>query len=666
MNDYLIENGYTGALTGAIAPATTPSSPLQGRLSFTGTSSLSHVRAALGDFAPGGVRNPSGLPVYVRFHMSSDAGTNAGAGSGWYVDNLVVNNFTPIVNVSISGTITKNGSPLAGVSVALSGTSSATTTTNASGQYTFGTLTSGGNYLVTPTLAGNTFEPNYRSYTNVTSNVTNADFTAYDSNNLPRKLTVVNSFVTPGQPVTVPVSVVSLGDEAGFSFSLTYDTNRLSNPQAACGSDAAGCTITTNPGSGSIGVVIDNVALAAGTRQLAKITFDTAANPPNTASNTPVVFSDTPTPRSVSNENGDSLSAAYADGLVVFAQNLECDVAGRFTGDGDVLTNDLIIMRQFVARNITTNDQYNEFQRADCGPRGQSGDGQILSNDLIQARRYASRNDALQPASGPTQASSSFADKVIQVKEDSVLMAAAANPAVRVVSKDSSRNATVVVPIEVDVSSDLAGFSFSIEFDRTKLTYQSASLGSGVPTGSGFTLNTNKLVPADPSDPIGKLGITIDSGTSFAMGTRQLALVTFKVASNAPTGSTPITFSGDPTPFSSSDSLGNLVTTNYSGGSVNITPPLAASVSVGGRVTDEGGNPVSNAQISLAGGDGATRLARSNAFGYYRFDDVPAGATYVLDVSSKRYAFQSQAVTPFEDVSEVNFTAAASGQKQKR
>lgn len=654
LNDYLIQSGYTGNLNGTIEGAAILS-PLQGRLSFTGTQSLTHVMAALGDFAPGGIRNPDSLPVFVRFHTSSDVGTNAGAGSGWYIDNLVVNNFTPVANVSISGTITKDGSPLSGVSVGLSGSSSATTTTNASGQYTFANLTQGGNYLVTPSLAGNTFEPNNRSYSNVQSNVTNADFVAYTDANFPRKLIVVNSFATPGQPVTVPVSLISQGNEAGFSFSLSYDSALLSNPQVACGSDASGCVITTNPGSGAIGIVIDNVAMTAGTRQIATVTFNTTANPPNTASNTPVGFVNSPTPKSVSNGNGDSLSSGYIDGLVVFAQNFECDVAGRFTGDGDVLTNDITIMRQFVARNITPNASYNEFQRADCGPRGQSGDGQILSNDLIQTRRYVARTDALQPAAGPSQEISGFAERTMQVKETNVFDATAAAPVVHVVSQSSSRGATVVVPVEVDVSSDVVGFSFSIEFDRTRLTYQSAALGSGVPAGSVLTLNTNKLVPANSNDPIGKLGIVVDSGNTFANGTRQLVTVTFTVASNAPTGLTPVTISADPTPKSTSDSQGNLVVTTYSDGNVNISIPTSATVPVGGRVTDENGTGVSNAEVSLVGG-GTSRIARTNGFGYYRFDDVGVGETYVIGVTSKRHTFASRTVTVLEETPNVDFT----------
>ena len=53
---------------------------------------LQHVRVTLRAFAPGGANNPLGLPVYIRFRMTSDAATSAGPGSGWYIDNLVVRN----------------------------------------------------------------------------------------------------------------------------------------------------------------------------------------------------------------------------------------------------------------------------------------------------------------------------------------------------------------------------------------------------------------------------------------------------------------------------------------------------------------------------------------------------------------------------------------------
>lgn len=88
LDDYIVQNGYTGNLDGMVVGA--PGSPLLGRRAFTGTKDFSHVKVALGDFAPGGVKNPNSLPVFIRFHMTSDAGSFV---DGWYIDNLVVNNF---------------------------------------------------------------------------------------------------------------------------------------------------------------------------------------------------------------------------------------------------------------------------------------------------------------------------------------------------------------------------------------------------------------------------------------------------------------------------------------------------------------------------------------------------------------------------------------------
>jgi hypothetical protein len=87
---FIIEGQYNDKLDGTIEGV--PSSPLLGRLAYTGVKGFHHVRLSLWAFAPGQYRNPSGLPVYARFRMVSDAGTSLGPNSGWYIDNLVVNN----------------------------------------------------------------------------------------------------------------------------------------------------------------------------------------------------------------------------------------------------------------------------------------------------------------------------------------------------------------------------------------------------------------------------------------------------------------------------------------------------------------------------------------------------------------------------------------------
>ena len=86
--------------------------------------------------------------------------------------------------------------------------------------------------------------------------------------------------------------------------------------------------------------------------------------------------------------------------------------------------------------------------------------------------------------------------------------------------------------------------------------------------------------------------------------------------------------------------------------------PTAAAVTVGGRVMTQAGNRgLGNALVYLTDQSGATRIARTNAFGYYRFEEVGVGQTYVFNVSSKRYTFAPQVVSLTEEIGNLNFTA---------
>ena len=77
----------------------------------------------------------------------------------------------------------------------------------------------------------------------------------------------------------------------------------------------------------------------------------------------------------------------------------------------------------------------------------------------------------------------------------------------------------------------------------------------------------------------------------------------------------------------------------------SVAAPTAAPVTVSGRVTDSFDRSIPNAIVRMTDQNGAARSARTNSFGYFRFDDVLAGQTYIFSVTSKRYNFEPQAVT---------------------
>jgi RHS repeat-associated protein len=86
------------------------------------------------------------------------------------------------VPLAVSGTLSISGQVSnaegAGVTLYLSGSQSAQTTTDSNGQYSFTNLPSGGNFTVTPAQNGYSFGPANRTYQNVTTSITGANFTS--------------------------------------------------------------------------------------------------------------------------------------------------------------------------------------------------------------------------------------------------------------------------------------------------------------------------------------------------------------------------------------------------------------------------------------------------------------------------------------------------------
>ncbi len=88
--------------------------------------------------------------------------------------------------------------------------------------------------------------------------------------------------------------------------------------------------------------------------------------------------------------------------------------------------------------------------------------------------------------------------------------------------------------------------------------------------------------------------------------------------------------------------------------------PTAATVSVSGQVLTNEGMGISRTTVTLTDGAGIVRSATTNSFGFYRFDDIRAGETYILTVNNKRYLFTEspRAVSVQENVSNLNFVAS--------
>lgn len=89
---------------------------------------------------------------------------------------------------------------------------------------------------------------------------------------------------------------------------------------------------------------------------------------------------------------------------------------------------------------------------------------------------------------------------------------------------------------------------------------------------------------------------------------------------------------------------------------LRLSAPTAAAVSVSGRVITSSGAGIKNAVVSISGPNGFSRTARTNTFGYYTFQGVTAGQSYVVSIASKGYLFAPRVINVNDDLADVDFT----------
>ncbi len=453
-------------------------------------------------------------------------------------DHTISASFTPVNTYAISGNIQQYNFPaantnLAGVTVALSGDQTDSTTTDANGNYSFSGLPAGGNYLITPSLAGYAFDPISRTYSDVTASISSADFTGYTVSS-PRVITVVSQNVTPGAQAVVPITMVSQGDENSLGLSVTYDPLVLNNPVVALGVDCLDCTLIPNVSAGHIGIIVSKPAIptpisfAAGTRQLVTITFDTTPTPP-AYTGSAITFGNSPIIREVTNANADPLLSTYSSGVVTFATGYESDVAPRFSGSntGILSVSDYSQTGRFAAGLDTVNPLYNEFQRADSAPRATRGNGLITVSDYTQAGRYAAGLDPVQPVGGAA-VSSLFSPEGI-IKKQEVQWTSLLPRILYAADTSADAGQQVTVSIRLDANGDENGFGFTISYDGTKLSNPVVMTGADLPSSIPIA---NTLTP-------GKVGVITAwpvFGGTIPAGTREIVKIRFNVSPTSTLG----------------------------------------------------------------------------------------------------------------------------------
>ncbi|MBA2735371.1 MAG: carboxypeptidase regulatory-like domain-containing protein, partial [Pyrinomonadaceae bacterium] len=361
----------------------------------------------------------------------------------------------------------------------------------------------------------------------------------------------------------------------------------------------------------------------------------------------------------VSSTNGGTGGTASA--TLTVSNSYEADVFTRPSGDTFIMSDDVVQMRKFLNGTDVADQMTDEFQRADSAPFVSRGDGKILSDDVVQTRRYQNGTDPKQPAAGPmTQAArpADAVDKLFGGLSKTVLdnvINGGANPReVRVESASGSAGQMVTVNIRVNAVGNESEYGFIITYDTSVLS--NPVIGAGTAGASVRSCNSttnpgqiNCSVGGFPNDP-NQNGIG-----EIAAGNNQILItVTFTIAAMAQPKTTSPALSN----VNASSDAPQLFTPTATNGTVTILAPTAAGVSVSGRVVRTNGRGVANARVEMTDQSGNVRSARTNPFGYYRFEAVAAGENYVIGIRHKQYEFAPQVLTIIADREEVNFVAS--------
>ena len=107
-------------------------------------------------------------------------------------------------------------------------------------------------------------------------------------------------------------------------------------------------------------------------------------------------------------------------------------------------------------------------------------------------------------------------------------------------------------------------------------------------------------------------------------------------------------------------STGGLYTTK-GGFWQSISPTQAgANVSISGRVFLNGGRGITNARVTLSGGNLTTPIVvLTGRYGSFRFENIQSGQTYTVTVLSRRFSFpqSSQTISVVDNITDIAFQA---------
>ena len=220
----------------------------------------------------------------------------------------------------------------------------------------------------------------------------------------------------------------------------------------------------------------------------------------------------------------------------------------------------------------------------------------------------------------------------------------------------SNNGTTINIPTDVsqlpalNAGNRVETYNFNLQFDPNILSSPAAMQNGTISAAPGGSLVSNS-----PQSGIFSVSYTNPNGIT---GQGTLLNIQFTVIGSA-NQQTALTFVGtstSPAPFEFNEGDPAAMTNT---GQFTVTGTTAAGVNLSGRVSNSSGRGIQNVVITMTDNLGNNRIARTTAFGYYHFNNVAAGETYIISAKAKRYTFAQPTlvINIGQDLTEINFTA---------
>jgi hypothetical protein len=219
------------AITGQVADGT--GNPLAAvTVTLSGSQSLTTTTGADGTYSFANL--PAGGNYIVEARKTSYSFSPANQAFNDLVANQTQNFTGAFVTYSIGGILVgPNNNPISGATVSLSGSQSRTTTSNSGGEFSFANVPSEGDYTVTLTLIGYSFDPSPLTYNSLAANQYRAYIGNYTTYLLRGHVTLAGGEPLSGATITLSGSQSGAGTtdaDGNYSFTVPAEGSYTITP----------------------------------------------------------------------------------------------------------------------------------------------------------------------------------------------------------------------------------------------------------------------------------------------------------------------------------------------------------------------------------------------------------------------------------------------------